>query len=121
MESRSARTGYELIDFHTLEAVACPCGFTRRALVDVSDAPLSLHVTEISSDAQPHYHQERTETYYILECGDRAGLYLDDEWVPVRAGLAIMIRPGTRHQAVGPMKILNIVVPPFDSDDEWFD
>jgi hypothetical protein len=35
-----------------------------------------------------------------------------------------MIRPGTRHRAVvgkTPMKILNIVVPPFDADDEWFD
>jgi hypothetical protein len=35
-----------------------------------------------------------------------------------------MIRPGTRHRAVpgkAPMKILNIVVPPFDAHDEWFD
>jgi hypothetical protein len=36
----------------------------------------------------------------------------------------VLIRPGTRHRAlmgVNPMKILNIVIPRFDPDDEWFD
>ena len=29
--------------------------------------------------------------------------------------------PGVRHRAVGRMTILNVVVPPFDPADEWFD
>jgi len=35
--------------------------------------------------------------------------------------MAVLIRPGTRHRAVGRMKILNVVIPPFDKADEWFD
>ena len=49
---------------------------------------------------------------------------LDGKMYAVKPGMALMIRPGTRHRAVvgsTPMKILNIVVPPFDADDEWFD
>ncbi len=121
MNSNTARRGYEVFDFREVAPVACPCGSAQRALVEVPDAPLSVHVTHISSDARTHYHRTRTETYYVLECGPDAGLYLDGEWVPVHTGLCVMIRPGTRHRAVGCMKILNIVIPKFDGRDEWFD
>ena len=33
----------------------------------------------------------------------------------------VLIPPGVRHRAVGRMTILNVVVPPFDPADEWFD
>jgi hypothetical protein len=33
----------------------------------------------------------------------------------------VLIPPGVRHRAVGRMTILNVVVPPFDPGDEWFD
>jgi hypothetical protein len=33
----------------------------------------------------------------------------------------VLIPPGVRHRAVGRMTILNMVVPPFDPADEWFD
>jgi hypothetical protein len=33
----------------------------------------------------------------------------------------MLIAPGVRHRAAGRMTILNVVVPPFDSADEWFD
>jgi hypothetical protein len=32
-----------------------------------------------------------------------------------------MIPPGTRRRAVGAMRILNVVIPPFGPADEWFD
>lgn len=121
MSNNTARRGYEVFDFRQVAPVACSCGSAQRALLEVSDAPLSVHVTHITSDARAHYHRTLTETYYILECGADAGLYIDKQWLPVHAGMCVMIRPGTRHRAVGPMKILNIVVPKFDGNDEWFD
>ena len=59
--------------------------------------------------------------YYILECAAGAAIELDGERVPVATGHAVMIPPGVRHRAVGRMTILNVVVPPFDPADEWFD
>jgi hypothetical protein len=32
-----------------------------------------------------------------------------------------MVRPFTRHRAVGKMRVLIVVMPKFDPDDEWFD
>jgi mannose-6-phosphate isomerase-like protein (cupin superfamily) len=104
-----------------LAAVRCPCGWARRAFGDVPDAPASLHLVEIEDDARAHYHRTHTETYYVLECGEGAAVELDGKRVAVRPGVAVMIPPGVRHRAVGRMKILNFVVPPFDPADEWFD
>jgi mannose-6-phosphate isomerase-like protein (cupin superfamily) len=68
-----------------------------------------------------HYHRRLTETYYILECDEHATIQLDGENVPVRPGVCVVIPPGVRHRAVGKMKVLIVVVPKFDPDDEWFD
>lgn len=120
--SQQVRTrGYELVDFAEINGVACPCGTARRALADVDDFPGTLHVTEISADARLHYHKRLTETYYFLECGPDAKMQLDDELIDVHPGMCVMIRPGTRHRAVGRMKVLIVVLPKFDPDDEWFD
>ncbi len=74
-----------------------------------------------SRSTHTHYHREHTEIYYILECAAGAAIELDDERVPVTAGHAVMIPPLVRHRAVGRMTVLNVVVPPFDPADEWFD
>ena len=113
--------GYELVDFNQLEGVACPCGVARRGLADVADFPGTIHVTTISKSARRHYHKRLTEVYYFLECDADAQLELDDDRLPVRAGMCVMIRPGTRHRALGEMKVLIVVTPKFDPDDEWFD
>lgn len=112
---------YELADFSTIPGVACPCGTARRAFADVDDFPGTIHVTDISEDARLHYHRTLTETYCFLECADDARMQLNDEIIPVRPGLCIMIRPGTRHRAIGKMKVLIVVLPKFDAADEWFD
>jgi mannose-6-phosphate isomerase-like protein (cupin superfamily) len=112
---------YETIDFEQISAVDCPCGSARRGLANVSDFPGTIHVTEICADARKHYHKQLCETYFILECNDHAYLELDDEKVPAHPGLCVMIRPGTRHRAVGQMKVLIVVIPKFDPRDEWFD
>ena len=119
IDSTCAR--YELADFSTIAGVSCPCGTARRAFGDVADFPATVHVTEISEDARLHYHKKLTETYYFLECDEEARMQLDDEIIPVRAGMCVMIRPGTRHRAIGNMKVLILVLPKFDPADEWFD
>ena len=121
MVQQAARRGYEIVDFNEIEGVPCPCGSARRAFADVDDLPATVHVTEISSDAELHYHKRLTETYYFLECGPGARMQLDDQFIDVRPGMSIMIRPGTRHRAIGEMKVLIVVFPKFDPADEWFD
>lgn len=112
---------YHVADFSTIPGVPCPCGSARRAFADVAEFPGTLHVTSISEDAQRHYHKSHTETYYVLECGPDAALELDDDRVPLKPGVAVVIPPGVRHRAVGRMKVLIVCLPEFDSADEWFD
>lgn len=102
-----------------LPAVECPCGKTRRAFVAESDGVASLHVVEISADAQTHYHKRMTEIYYILE--GTGEMELDGERHAVRPGDAVLIKPGCRHRAIGRLRVLNVPVPAFDTADEWFD
>ena len=117
----TGNSGYEIADFAEIPGTPCPCGTARRAFSDIEDFPATVHVTEISVDAQKHYHKTLTETYFFLECGDDAKMELDDEIIPVHPGRSIMIRPGTRHRALGEMKVLIMVLPKFDPADEWFD
>jgi len=97
------------------------CGTARRAFNDVADFPGTIHRTEIALDARLHYHKRLTETYYILECDKDAQMQLGDEFVAVKPGQLILIRPGTRHRAIGKMTVLIVVLPKFDPEDEWFD
>ncbi|MBX3444748.1 MAG: cupin domain-containing protein [Planctomyces sp.] len=117
----SGPRGYEFVDFADLPGVPCPCGTARRAFADLADFPGTIHVTDISADARRHYHRRLTETYYFLECGPDARMELDGETLPVRAGQCLLIRPGTRHRAIGVMRVLIVCLPKFDPQDEWFD
>jgi mannose-6-phosphate isomerase-like protein (cupin superfamily) len=112
---------YEVVDFDALPGVPCPCGTSRRGLADAADFPATIHRVEISADARTHYHRRQTEAYYFLRCEPGAQLQLDDERLPVREGMCVLIRPGVRHRAIGRMTLLNIVWPKFDPADEWFD
>jgi len=112
---------WQIADFASMPGVPCPCGTARRAFAEVEEFPATIHRTEISADAKLHYHKRLTETYYFLECEPGAQMQLDDELIDVHAGMCIMIPPGVRHRAIGQMTILNIVLPKFDPDDEWFD
>jgi mannose-6-phosphate isomerase-like protein (cupin superfamily) len=113
---------YQIADFASIAPVPCPCGASRRALVRDDNTVCSVHLVEISKDSKRHYHKGFTETYYFLE--GEGQIELDGVLHPAKPGMVVQIRPGTRHRAVpgaAPMKILNIVVPPFDARDEWFD
>lgn len=110
-----------LADLAAIAPVRCPCGWARRAFGGLPDAPASLHRVAIEDDARAHYHRDHTEIYYVLECEPGAAVELDGERVAVQSGFAVLIPPGVRHRAVGRMTILNVVAPPFDPADEWFD
>ena len=99
--------------------VPCPCGMSRRAFTDDPDKIASLHVVDVSIDAKTHYHKKLTEIYYILE--GTGQMELDGELVDVGPGSTVLIKPGCRHRAIGKMRILNVPVPAFDPEDEWFD
>jgi mannose-6-phosphate isomerase-like protein (cupin superfamily) len=120
-EQHGGATPVTVVDFEQLPPVECPCGWARRAFVDVPDFPATVHVTEISHDARLHYHRRLTEVYYVLECEPDAQLQLDQRRVDLRPGICVMIPPGVRHRAIGKMKVLIVVAPKFDADDEWFD
>ena len=88
---------------------------------DVTEFPLTIHLTEIKLDAAVHYHRRLTETYYILECDPGARMQLDDNVIPLHPGRPFLIPPGVRHRAIGAMKVLIVVSPKFDPEDEYLD
>lgn len=117
----AVKSRYEIFNYATMPGIACPCGTARRGLMEVDSVPYSLHVTQIEATAKSHYHIRLTETYFILECDEGSSLELDGEFVPVKPNMAFVIHPGTRHRAVGNMKLLIVASPKFDPSDEWFD
>jgi mannose-6-phosphate isomerase-like protein (cupin superfamily) len=121
MPSATAARRFQVVDFAQIVPTPCPCGTARRAFTDVAEFPATVHETEISLDAQVHYHKRLTEVYYILECAEGAYLELDGQRVIAAPAQAVLIPPGVRHRAVGKMKVLVIVSPKFDPADEWFD
>ncbi len=112
---------YQVVDIAALPGVPCPCGTARRAFADVAEYPLTIHLTEIKIDAALHYHRRLTETYYVLECDPGARMQLDDDEIPLHPGRCVLIPPGVRHRAIGAMKVLIVVSPKFDPEDEYLD
>ena len=95
----------------------CPCGQAFRIISGADNQTASFHVVEIRGAARKHYHKRQTEYYYCLE--GEGELELGDERVAFVPGTAVMIPPGTPHAARGHFTIINVVVPPFDPDDEY--
>ena len=110
---------YLLAQLDDLDPRQCPCGTTRRAFVRDDNPVATLHLVDISADSRAHYHKKLTEIYLVLE--GEGHMELDGERVPVRPMTSILIKPGCRHRAVGKLRIVNIPIPAFDPEDEWFD
>lgn len=96
----------------------CPCGDTHRAFTGTNEVA-SIHLGDISKDSRAHYHQKLTEIYLILE--GEGHMELDGEMIPVKPLTTVLIKPGCRHRAVGKMRIVNIPIPAYDPEDEFFD
>ena len=110
---------YMIARFDDIDAVKCPCGFSRRAFVSSDNPTATMHIVDIEEDARVHYHKKLTEVYLVLE--GEGYMELDGESVPVKPFTAIFIKPGCRHRAVGKMRIVNVSIPAFDAEDEYFD
>lgn len=110
---------YEKVDFLDLDPVECCCGTTRRAFVEVDDAPASAHYLEVKDEPTTHYHKKTTEIYLVLE--GEGHLELDGELVPVKPMSAVLIKPGCRHRAIGKLKVINIPVPKHDDEDFYYE
>lgn len=116
---------YALTNVADIDPVACPCGASRRAFVDDPDQTASLHVVEITTESQTHYHKRLTELYYVLE--GEGTIELDGASFPIGPGTSVLIKPGCRHRAIPakgsktPLRVLNVPVPAFDPEDEWFE
>ncbi|MCH8218956.1 MAG: cupin domain-containing protein [Planctomycetes bacterium] len=110
---------YIIEQMDEIESTQCPCGTTRRAFVSPDNPVATIHMVDISKNSRIHYHKKLTEIYLILE--GEGHMELDGKLVPVKPMTSILIKPGCRHRAVGKMRIVNIPVPAFDPEDEWFD
>ncbi len=95
---------YRIVHFDEISPVSCPCGQARRALADAEESPGTVHRTEITTEAKPHYHRRLTETYFILDCGGAGGTYLTggscrcEKGPPLRLGL---LAPGDLAPQLG--------------------
>ncbi len=110
---------YMIADFDEITPVKCPCGSSRRAFLDPGNTAASMHIVDIEQDSRVHYHRRLTEVYLVLEGSGR--IELDGQAFGLKPLTAVLIKPGCRHRAVGKMRIVNVSIPPFDPDDEWFD
>ena len=100
-----------------VQSVPCPCGRSIRAITGRDTDLASIHVVTVSRDSKLHYHKELTEFYYVLE--GEGELQLNDDVIRLEPYTLVMIEPMTRHRARGNLKILNLVIPPFNEEDEF--
>lgn len=110
---------YTITHLDDIAPVKCPCGFSKRAFATPDNPVATIHLVDIQEDARTHYHKKLTEIYLILE--GTGFMELDGELHPVKPMSTIMIKPGCRHRAIGKLKIINVPIPAFDPEDEWFD
>ncbi len=110
---------YIIEQIDEIPPVKCPCGLSRRAFLTKENSAASMHTVQISKNAKTHYHKKLTELYLILE--GTGHIELDGRLVPVKPWTAIQIKPLCRHRAIGNLRVLVVVIPAFDPQDEWFD
>ena len=110
---------YMIADLENIEPIPCPCGQARRAFAEPDNDVATLHLVDIKTDSEVHYHKKMTEIYLVLE--GEGFMELDGEKIPVKPMTSIFIKPGCRHRAVGNLRIVNIPIPAFDPEDEWMD
>jgi len=110
---------FMITDLDAIEPVRCPCGWARRAFATPDNLLATMHVVQIESDSRTHYHKKMTEMYLVLE--GEGQMELDGQLFPLKPMTAVFIKPGCRHRAIGKLKILNVPIPAFDEEDEWFD
>ena len=110
---------YMLAQLDEVKPAECPCGLSRRAFLDPDNSQATLHIVDIAEDPRLHYHKKLTELYLVLE--GTGFIELDGQRIPIKPLTAVFIKPGCRHRATGKMRIINVCIPAFDPEDEYFD
>lgn len=116
---QNTEQNYIIEQLDEIPAAKCPCGLSRRAFLSKENSTASMHAVEISKDARTHYHKKLTELYLVLE--GTGHVELDGQRVAVKPWTAIQIKPLCRHRAIGNLRVLVVVIPAFNPQDEWFD
>jgi len=111
--------GYQIRHLNEMDTVKCPCGFTRRAFAVPENPLATLHMVDITEDSQSHYHRKLSEIYLIIS--GTGFMDINGQRIPVKPLDTLFIERGCRHRAVGDLRIVNIPIPSFDPEDEWFD
>jgi mannose-6-phosphate isomerase-like protein (cupin superfamily) len=119
MKEGKKMANYTVAQMDEIDPVQCPCGLSRRAFISEDNPVGTMHITDIEADARIHYHKKLTEIYLILE--GEGMMELDGDAIKVRPLTSILIKPGCRHRAIGPIRAAVIPIPAFDPEDEWFD
>lgn len=110
---------YKVADFSSIPSQPCPCGETKRAFLEDPEQTASIHVVTISEKSRVHDHKKMTEIYYVLE--ENRILEIDHDRIKLKKGTSVLIKPGCRHRAIGNLTFINVPIPAFDINDEWFD
>jgi mannose-6-phosphate isomerase-like protein (cupin superfamily) len=119
-KDNAMKLNYRVVDFTTIKGVPCPCGISRRGLIDEPNFPGTIHRTDIDATAKAHYHKKLTEVYYVISCEPGAVMEMDGKNIPLHDDMAFYIPPGVVHRLVGKAKTFITVLPKFDPNDEFF-
>ena len=94
-------------------ALALALGCVTAAAAQTSGVPVETAPVSLSPEKQT----------IVKDYVKRSDMPAVDPGAPVAVGpgTVVLIPPGVRHRAVGRMTLLNVVMPPFDPADEWFD
>jgi mannose-6-phosphate isomerase-like protein (cupin superfamily) len=110
--------GYASVVLDQVAPKRCSCGTTRRAFIDESAGQISVHLLEVDK-AVTHHHKVATEVYIILD--GEGEVELDGVRHEAKPLSAFLIKPGTRHRAIGDLRALVVCLPAANDADEYFD
>ena len=119
VQVESVKERFLVAQLDEIDPIRCPCGFARRAFDVPENQTATLHMVDIAEDSRVHYHKKMTEIYLVLE--GEGHIELDGQTFPLKPMTSVMIKPGCRHRAIGRLRLINIPIPAFDPEDEWFD
>ena len=105
-------------------SITAPDGSTVRELIQTRDGASNLSLAEATvppgAETVRHIHHRSEEIYFFTAGVGR--MFLGDEEMDVRAGVSVLIAPGTPHKLVNasdsePLVLLCCCSPPYRDDD----
>jgi mannose-6-phosphate isomerase-like protein (cupin superfamily) len=103
-----ATTRYLRRDPAEIQPWAETCGQIRCLVEEKDQAAAEVQIVEIT-DAKLHYHEQTDEFYYIIAGEGR--MRLDDDEIELHPGVVVYVPRGTKHKAMGNLKVLTICIP----------